>query len=81
MAKIKQNWKIVSPLYALLPWAYWVKMVNTTDLKSIPMGYQFKFDSEHTCFVKMVDTTVSKFVVMGYWFKSNIEYPNVKIGK
>jgi hypothetical protein len=52
-------------------------MVNTTDLKSIPMGYQFKFDSEHACLVKMVDMTISKFVLMGYRFESDIEYPNV----
>jgi hypothetical protein len=52
-------------------------MVNTTDLKSVPMGYRFKSDSEHTCLVKMVDTTVSKSVPMGYRFEFDNEYPNV----
>ncbi len=52
-------------------------MVNTIDLKFAPMGYQFKFNNEHTCLVKMVDTIVSKFVPMGYQFESDNEYPNV----
>ncbi len=52
-------------------------MVNTTDLKFVPINYQFKSDSEHICLVKMVDTTVSKSVPMGYRFKSDSEYPNV----
>lgn len=54
-----------------------MKMVNTTDLKSVPMGYRFKSDSEHTRLVKMVNTAVSKSVPMGYRFESDSEYFNV----
>ncbi len=46
-------------------------MVNTRVSKFVPMGYQFKSDSEHTCLVKMVNTTVSKSVPMGYRTGSN----------
>lgn len=67
----------MSPLCASLSQAHLVKMVNTTDLKSVPMGYRFKSDSEHTRLVKMVNTAVSKSVPMGYRFESDSEYLNV----
>ncbi len=52
-------------------------MVNMIDLKSVPMGYRFKSDNEHTCLVKMVDTIVLNFFPMGYRFESDCEYPKV----
>lgn len=46
------------------PQAYSMKMVNTTNLENVRMGFWFKSDSECPCFAQIVSTRVPKSVRM-----------------